>query len=100
MSGWESTSFERMSLIYAVSREGFLMNFFLAGVLKNRFSTVTVVPSERPASFMLSVFPPLFTSMVPSSSSGVLVLISTIETAAMLERASPLNPMEFMCSRS
>ena len=73
-------------------------NFLLAGWLKKRFSTVTVVPRVLPAGSMVSILPPVIT--IFQASSPVEVSIVILETLAMLGRASPRNPRVCMSLRS
>ena len=61
---------------------------------------MTVVPSGSPASSMEISFPPLILYMVPVMESFVFVHNSTLETAAILERASPRNPKDVTNDRS
>ena len=59
-----------------------------------------VVPSWQAAGSTASKTPPLMATLVPILSPRSLVMSSTLETAAMLARASPRKPRLSMCSRS
>ena len=59
-----------------------------------------MVPSRAPVSSSSSSFPPAIRYRIPRTWSFVLVIISTWETAAMLESASPRNPRDPICTRS
>ncbi|NDF37936.1 MAG: hypothetical protein EB140_03245, partial [Proteobacteria bacterium] len=69
-----------------------LWNASLAGVLKNRFATDTVVPGGDPDAPSWIVAPPSTRCAHPPCLSGVRLRISTCATAPMLESASPRNP--------
>ena len=71
---------------------GLFKNFFLTGVLKNKFRTIIVVPVGTPTSVHSTSLAPSITYLTPVSESAVLVINSTCETAAILDSASPLNP--------
>ena len=71
---------------------GCFKNFRRTGVLKNRFLMRNVVPSGAPISSMDCSFAPSNTMRVPVRFSFLLVMISTRDTAAILDRASPRKP--------
>ncbi len=75
-------------------------NLRLTGVLKNRFRTMNVVPFGAPTSSNAISRAPSRQSRVPVIASFVFVISSTLATAAMLESASPRNPMLFKHIRS
>ena len=68
------------------------INSFLAGILKNKSSTVTVVPAGVPVSCNEITFPPSIFISLPKLSPESLDFKVTFETEAMLESASPLKP--------
>ena len=72
----------------------------LAGILKNKSFTRNVVPSGAPISSLETSLEPSIRYRVPVRASAVLVINSTLATAAMLESASPLNPSECTHIRS
>ena len=92
ISGCESASFVRKSLMCAVSVWFVLRNFLRAGVLKNRSSTRIVVPRLQPASRMSVSLPPVIVTCVPRSLSASRVSMVNRETEAMVGSASPRNP--------
>ena len=59
-----------------------------------------VVPFAAPSGRISSNIPPFILILVPTSASLVFVIISILDTAAILARASPLNPSEITFSRS
>ena len=59
-----------------------------------------VVPTGAPISSHDISFPPCIWYLSPVTSSEVLVIISTWATAAILARASPLNPKDEILRRS
>ncbi len=75
-------------------------NFRLTGVLKNKLRTIKVVPSGAPTSSKEVSFAPSRQRRVPVTLSLVLVTISTFDTAAMLESASPRKPILFRLIKS
>ena len=80
------------SVMLFPSLDGDFKNFFLAGTLKNKSLTIIVVPSGIPASSNTHSLPPSTTYLVPIKSVLVFVRNSTLPTALMLDKASPLNP--------
>ena len=91
-SGLISASLVATSRHLAFSVWGPFRNFFLAGTLAKRSDTVMEVPSGQPASSMERTFPAWIAIRVPEGDPLSLVTISTLETAAMEARASPLKP--------
>ena len=75
-------------------------NFNLAGVLKNKSFTMIVVPLAQPYSVSCSKTPPFTQILPPTSLSLVFENNSTLETAAILAKASPLNPNVLIESKS
>ena len=65
------------SLIYPPSVKEVFKNFLLAGVLKNIFLTMIVVPQGTPTSLNSFSAAPSITYLLPTSSSFVLVMSST-----------------------
>ena len=59
-----------------------------------------LVPSGQPTAVLVTISPPCITTFVPVLESLVFVSISVLVTAAMLARASPLNPSVSMCLKS
>ena len=59
-----------------------------------------MVPFGTPISSALFSSPPSITYLVPQKASCDFVISSTIDTAAILERASPLNPRDATVSKS
>ena len=74
--------------------------FLLAGTLKNRFLIEKLEPTDVAMDSLLIISPPSILILVPVSSSGVLVFNSICDMAAILERASPLNPFDEMVNKS
>ena len=75
-------------------------NFRLAGVLKNNWRTVTTVPPGMPMVSSATISPPSIRSRRPAGAPAGALAISMTETAAMLGRASPRKPNDWMASRS
>ena len=75
-------------------------NLRRAGTLKNRFSTITVVPVLPPLA-VTSVFSPpsIWTEVANSSLSGRVSSVK-LETEAILGKASPRKPKVFRLSKS
>ena len=90
--GAASASASTVSAMSAVSRAGDRRNSLRAGVLKNRFSTVIVVPSAAVAAVTSDLAPPVTTMRAALSSPRGRVRTSTRATAAMLGSASPRKP--------
>ena len=63
------------------------------GTLKNKFSTIIVVPSCAPVSSLSKISPASATSFVPKSSLLVLEIIVSFATDTILANASPLKPI-------
>ena len=80
----------------AASTEADFTNFNLAGVLKNKSCTVMLVPSGQPAGPWSFTLPPSKEMEEPSSAPFWREDSVTLETAAMLESASPRKPMVSM----
>ena len=87
------------SFIYLNSVASFFRNLYLTGVLKNSFSTIIVVPTGNPISSTSIISPASAIILVPFSS-AVLVSIVSSDIDAILASASPLNPIEYVCSKS
>ena len=90
--GRASASFTIKSLIFDPSVCVVFRNFLRAGVLKNRSSTVIVVPSAHPASVISGLFPPRMSMRVPRSAFGSRVRSENRDTEAIVGNASPRNP--------
>ena len=88
------------SLIYLNSVLSCFRNLYRTGVLKNKSSTIIVVPFGIATSSFSTIVPALFTTLYPTSSSLVLDSIVTFAIEAMLANASPLNPIEYIFSKS
>ena len=58
ISGWESAIFSTSSATWEPSVMGVFKNFLLAGVLKNKFLAINVVPSGAPISSSGRSIPP------------------------------------------
>ena len=100
ISGWDRAIFSTRSATWAPSVAAVFKNFRRAGVLKNRFREINVVPSGAPTSSRLFSCPPSIWYRQPVRLSPVFVISSTWETAVMLDKASPLNPREETVRRS
>jgi len=100
MFGFTNASLVIASSIYPDSVKSFFKNLYLTGVLKNKFFTVIDVPVLQPISSCSKTFPASTTNLVPISSFSVFVINSTFATAAILAKASPLNPIEWIVSMS
>ena len=100
ISGLERARSSMYKPILAPSVIALLRNFCLAGVLKKRSLTIMVVPSGAPISSSAISSPPSIQYRLPERESAVFVMSSTLDTAAMLERASPRNPRDAIESRS
>ena len=100
ISGWISAILVTTSSIYPDSVKSFFRNLYLTGVLKNRFLMVIVVPFAHPISSTDNTFPPSTTILVPISSVSWRLTSSTFDIAAILAKASPLNPIDFTSCRS
>ena len=87
-------------LVCASNANNILTDFLRTGVLKNRFRTRKVVPSGAPTSEHSFSAAPSSTIRLPVKESLVLVITSTLATAAMLDKASPRNPRLEMRIRS
>ena len=96
----ESAIFSTSAETFIASVESFLRNFRLAGTLKKRFSTTTVVPSEAPTSLISIILPPSDVSIYPISASLVFVIIVTSETELIAASASPRKPSVIILFRS
>ena len=59
-----------------------------------------LVPFGHPVSSFFNIFPPSATTSCPISCSFVLDLIVTLAIAAILAKASPLNPIDLTVSKS
>ena len=79
--------------MYRVSVASFFKNLYLTGTLKNKFSTIIVVPSCAPVSSLSKISPASATSFVPKSSLLVLEIIVSFATDTILANASPLKPI-------
>ena len=77
-----------------------LRNLRRAGILKKRFLTEKLEPTGQLQGSCVSTFEPFMTTIIPVSLSSFRVLSSTIATAAIDARASPLNPFVVMAKRS
>ncbi len=88
------------SLQCASSTDLDLRCFLLAGTLKNSSSTATSVPGGQPAGDTESIRPPVSRTSVPSSVPCSRVLITILDTDAIEDKASPLNPYVESLSRS
>ncbi|OPX71288.1 MAG: hypothetical protein A4E38_01037 [Methanoregulaceae archaeon PtaB.Bin108] len=100
-AGWESMTRSMIPVMYAISVAMGRMNFFLAGVLKKISSTSMQVPSGHPTMPFSITFPASLTILTPSIPAPLIRVVSVnLETAAMLERASPLNPRDLTRVRS
>lgn len=56
ISGWDKAIFSTTDATWVPSVTGVFKNFFLAGVLKNKFLAMMVVPSGAPISSKLFPF--------------------------------------------
>ena len=98
--GKASANLATRSLIRERSDPGDRRNFRRAGTFSNKDSTLTVVPTEQPMGPLLSTSPQRRRTSVPASwSTGRLVMV-TLDTEAMLGRASPRKPIVATDSRS
>ena len=100
MSGRDNAIFSTTALTDIASVTSFLRNFFLAGTLAKRFSTITVVPSAAGLSLTLRISPPLASSIAPTAESFCFDIIRISDTEAIAARASPRNPSVIIPSRS
>ena len=100
ISGWDKAIFSTRSATCPASVVSVFKNLRLAGVLKNRFREIKVVPSGAPTSSSPFSSPPSMRYREPVRLSVVFVISSTWETAAILERASPRKPREATVKRS
>ena len=73
---------------------------YLTGVLKNKFSIVILVPFGHPASCLLKIFPPSAITSYPVLESAVFDTKLTFAIAAILAKASPLNPIDLISFKS
>ena len=99
-SGYDSAILDTKSMILRDSDASDARNLYLAGTLKNRSRTVTVVPSGHPTAVFSSTSEASTTTLRPDFESAVLVMSSVLDTAQMLARASPRKPRVPMQSRS
>ena len=68
--------------------------------MKNKSSTLMLVPILQPVSIISGVLPPLISTLVPKSLPGSRVSMVKRDTEAMVGKASPRNPMVEMLLRS
>ena len=100
ISGWTNAILEITSSMYPVSVKSFFKNLYLTGVLKNKFLTVITVPTLHATSSTLKISPPSAITLSPVGWSSVLETNSTLAIAAILAKASPLNPIDLTSWRS
>ena len=90
--GLDKANFMIKSFILFASVVVVLRNFLRAGTLKNKSSTLIVVPILQPISSISSMRPPVNFMVVPKSSCGRRVIKLNLDTAAIDGKASPRKP--------
>ena len=93
-------NFETISMICESSVVLPFWNFSLAGVLKKRSSTVTVVPAGEPELSTDFVLPAVQRQLLSRSEPPSLVMSSNFETGIDARRASPRKPSVLIEKRS
>ena len=100
MFGFPKINLLTVAVISPSSERGVLKNFSLAGVLKNRFFTLIIVPVSPAHSSIGEISPPSTYILYAESCSNVFDIIDNFDTEAILANASPLNPSVLIASRS
>jgi len=90
--GFASDNLVTISFINELSFDTDFKNFFLAGTLKNRSCTSSIVPLFIPHSVTSDALPPSIDISYPKASSSCLDFKLTLPTDAIDGSASPLNP--------
>ena len=100
MLGFAKAALVNSSMIWRNSTGFDFKKFLRAGILKNKFLTVMLVPVGQAVASCVMVLLPSITIKVPTVSSSLLVLSSTFATEAMEAKASPRKPIVFILKTS